>query len=58
GCEPAGEGGFGYDPLFIVDGYGQTFAQLPPEVKHRISHRGRALAAAADILARLWPAEQ
>jgi XTP/dITP diphosphohydrolase len=42
---PAGEGGFGYDPLFVPDGYGQTYSQLPAEVKNRISHRGRALQA-------------
>lgn len=51
--EPRGEGGFGYDPLFIVPEYGCTFAELPPEVKDRISHRARALAAAKRRLARL-----
>ena len=40
---PQGEGGFGYDPLFYVAEYGCTFAQLPAEVKNRISHRARAL---------------
>jgi XTP/dITP diphosphohydrolase len=40
-----GEGGFGYDPLFFVDEYGQTLAQLSPEIKNRISHRGQALRA-------------
>ena len=42
--EPAGEGGFGYDPVFIPEGYQRTFAQLGPEVKNKISHRARALA--------------
>ena len=38
-----GSGGFGYDPLFIPDGYDQTFGQLPEQVKNQISHRVRAL---------------
>ena len=38
-----GEGGFGYDPLFMVREYGLTLAQLPLETKNRISHRGQAL---------------
>jgi XTP/dITP diphosphohydrolase len=41
--EPAGSGGFGYDPIFIPEGYGVTMAQLTPAQKHRISHRGRAI---------------
>jgi XTP/dITP diphosphohydrolase len=40
---PRGSGGFGYDPLFIPEGFDQTFAQLPAAEKHEISHRGRAL---------------
>ncbi|MBE3587044.1 MAG: XTP/dITP diphosphatase [Thermoanaerobacteraceae bacterium] len=51
--EPRGEGGFGYDPLFLVPEYGKTFAELEPAVKNRISHRGRALALAKEILAGL-----
>lgn len=40
---PRGTSGFGYDPLFIRDGYDQTFAELSDDVKNRISHRARAL---------------
>lgn len=39
-----GSGGFGYDPLFMVPEYGKTVAELPMEVKNRISHRGKAAA--------------
>ncbi len=38
-----GTRGFGYDPLFLVPEYGKTMAELPAEIKNRISHRGRAL---------------
>ena len=41
--EPRGAGGFGYDPLFLVPEYGQTFSELPLEIKNAISHRGRAM---------------
>jgi XTP/dITP diphosphohydrolase len=47
---PRGSGGFGYDPLFVPDGYDQTFAELPDSVKNRISHRGRALAKTREFL--------
>jgi XTP/dITP diphosphohydrolase len=47
---PRGTGGFGYDPVFIPDGYEQTFGELPDAVKHSISHRARALAKAARHL--------
>jgi XTP/dITP diphosphohydrolase len=42
--EPRGDGGFGYDPVFIPDGYDRTAAELSPHEKDAISHRGRALA--------------
>jgi len=41
--EEYGEGGFGYDPVFIPEGYDKTFGELPAEVKNEISHRARAL---------------
>ena len=47
-----GGGGFGYDPLFVPDGQVKTFAELPPEVKNRISHRGKALQKAWAALSR------
>ena len=47
---PLGEGGFGYDPVFLVPGKGKTFGQLGPEEKSRIPHRGKALAAFAEKL--------
>ena len=40
---PVGENGFGYDPLFVPDGFQRTFAQLSPEEKNEISHRANAL---------------
>ena len=47
---PKGEDGFGYDPIFFLPEQKKTFAQLTPEEKNAISHRGRALAAFAERL--------
>jgi len=41
--EPEGDYGFGYDPIFVDPEYGMTAAQLPPQIKNSISHRGKAL---------------
>lgn len=42
--QTSGSGGFGYDPLFIPEGYNNTFGELPKEIKLRLSHRSRAIA--------------
>ena len=48
--EPRGEGGFGYDPYFLVPEYGKTTAELPLDIKNRISHRGHALRKVLPVL--------
>jgi XTP/dITP diphosphohydrolase len=48
-----GTGGFGYDPLFLVPGYGKTFGELPPEVKQQMSHRANAFRELRPVLASL-----
>ena len=53
-AEARGDAGFGYDPVFVpLEGEGRTFAEMAPEAKHRLSHRGRALRSLAEALSRL-----
>ena len=54
---PRGERGFGYDPVFVVDGLGRTYAELDPAEKNRISHRGLVLREAAAWLSGIAPAK-
>ena len=53
GMAPRGDHGFGYDPVFYFPNLGKTMAELPPEIKNRISHRAKAAARAKKILAGL-----
>ncbi len=48
--EEYGHGGFGYDPIFIPEGYDKTFGELPAEVKNSVSHRARAIANLVEVL--------
>ncbi len=51
--EPKGERGFGYDPLFYLPEFDKTMAELPPEIKNRISHRGQAARKVYNVLKKL-----
>ncbi len=52
GREPKGQGGFGYDPIFYVPELGKTTAEMTPEEKNRVSHRGKALELMKEVLKR------
>ena len=52
--EPAGEGGFGYDPHFFVPEFGRTAAELTAEEKNRVSHRGKALVQMHKLIREAW----
>jgi XTP/dITP diphosphohydrolase len=53
--EPRGTGGFGYDPIFVPTGFDLTTAEMTPEAKDAISHRGRAFRALAPFITHLTP---
>ena len=48
--EPKGDGGFGYDPIFVAEGHDRTSAELTPAEKDEVSHRGRALRLLAPLI--------
>ena len=55
--QPRGSRGFGYDPIFVPKGFGLTFAELPAELKNRISHRAQAIRVLAAKLIALKPSD-
>jgi len=52
--EMKGDRGFGYDPIFVPEGFNKTFAKMPLKLKNQISHRGKALKKAKALLARIF----
>ena len=56
--EPRGERGFGYDPIFLPDGYEQTTAEMESDEKNAISHRGNALRIFAEKLKEFYNADK
>jgi len=52
--EPVGSNGFGFDPVMFLPRFGQTFAQLPTEVKNANSHRGQAARAMLALIRERW----
>jgi XTP/dITP diphosphohydrolase len=52
--EPMGRNGFGFDPVMFIPAFGQTFAQLPPEVKNANSHRGQAAQRMVELIRERW----
>lgn len=55
---PQGDNGFGFDPVMWIPAFGQTFAQLPTEVKNAHSHRGRAAQAMRELMRERWYADE
>lgn len=55
--EERGAGGFGYDPMFIPDGHDRTLAEMTPDEKNALSHRGRAFRRLRELLSRQYPPE-
>ena len=53
-CEPRGAGGFGFDPVMLIPALGQTFAELPSEVKNAHSHRGQAARVMLELIKERW----
>ena len=53
-CAPVGSNGFGFDPIMWIPEFGQTFAQLPVDVKNAISHRGKAARSMMQLMREHW----